>query len=56
LIQDTEDPALRDRMVDRRDRFGGPIPLNGFALPNLPAVLPNDPSIIDESKSQTGAA
>ncbi len=56
LIQDTEDPALRDRMVDRRDRFGGPIPLNGFALPNLPAVLPNDPSITDETKSQTGAA
>lgn len=38
LIQDELDPEVRKRMVDWRSRYGGPIPLGGTGLPNLPAI------------------
>lgn len=33
-----EDIARRDAMLDPRDVYGGPVPLNGTSLPNLPGV------------------
>lgn len=51
LIQDEQDAAVRARMIDPRERFGGPIPMNGAGLPNLPPVaLPAPPDV------STGAA
>lgn len=42
-IEEEENPEVRKRMVERRDRYGGDVPLNGFALPNLPPVpMPAD--------------
>lgn len=38
LVQDEPDPEVRQLMIEPRDRFGGPVPLNGTPLPNLPAV------------------
>ncbi len=51
LIQDEQDPEIRNRMIERRDRYGGPVPLNGFALPNLPPVA----ACLDAGDSSTGA-
>ncbi|MBI2425552.1 MAG: 4Fe-4S binding protein [Candidatus Hydrogenedentes bacterium] len=58
LIQDEENPDVRKRMVERRDRYGGPVPLNGFGLPNLlpvPAPLPVDEAV-DAMPGQEGSA
>lgn len=38
LIEDEQDPNVRGKMIDWRARYGGPIPLNGTGLPNLPAL------------------
>lgn len=38
LIEDEQDPEVRKRMVDWRSRYGGPVPINGTGLPNLPPV------------------
>ena len=57
LIQDEENPEVRKRMIDRRDRFGGPVPLNGFALPNLlPVPAPTDDGSGAENVAEKGDA
>ncbi|NUM52271.1 MAG: 4Fe-4S binding protein [Candidatus Hydrogenedentes bacterium] len=38
LIQDEANPEVRKRMIEKRDRYGGPVPLNGTGLPNLPPL------------------
>ncbi len=50
LIQDELDPDIRAQMIDQRERFSGPIPMNGSGLPNLPPVA------LLEDKNATGAA
>lgn len=47
LVTEEEDITVRRRMMSHRERCGGPIPLNGHALPNLHA-LPVTP-IVDAS-------
>ena len=50
LIQDEQDPDVRTRMIEPRDRFSGPIPMNGVALPNLPPIA------LLADKNEAGAA
>lgn len=38
FVLEEEDPAVRKKMLDPRDTYGGPVPLNGHALPNLAAL------------------
>jgi formate hydrogenlyase subunit 6/NADH:ubiquinone oxidoreductase subunit I len=38
VLAKQEDPAVREKMMERRDRYGGPVPMNGTSLPNLPHV------------------
>lgn len=53
LIQDEQDPAVRARMIDWRSRYGGPIPLGGTGLPNLPAI--GAPKVEECTMSGTGS-
>jgi len=66
MIKDEEDPEVRRRMSDARTVLGGPIPLNGFGLPNLKALavtptadpLPiavTDPLPADDDESETSS-
>jgi NADH-quinone oxidoreductase subunit I len=38
------EPALRKTLMEPRDRYGGPVPLNGHALPNV-RPLPVEPRV-----------
>jgi NADH-quinone oxidoreductase subunit I len=35
MIELEDDPEIRKRMIDKRERYGGPVPMNGHPLPNL---------------------
>jgi len=41
FIADEEDPEVRRKLLEPRERYGGPVPMNGYPLPNLrPLGLP----------------
>jgi NADH-quinone oxidoreductase subunit I len=54
-----EDLAVRAKMMEPRDRYGGPVPMNGTALPNVPPVgspaQPGAPELTSD-KEPGGAA
>lgn len=38
FVLEEEDPVVRRKLTEPRDTYGGPVPLNGHALPNLAPV------------------
>jgi NADH-quinone oxidoreductase subunit I len=60
-IMKEADPDARAKMMEPRDRYGGPVPLNGQALPNIvplkiAAVAIQPPPAASAAASQGGAA
>jgi NADH-quinone oxidoreductase subunit I len=42
-LSKVEDPKLREQMMEERDVYGGPVPLNGVAMPVVQPVLKPSP-------------
>ena len=39
ILNKQEDAAIRAKMIEPRDRYGGPVPLNGTALPKVQPLI-----------------
>jgi len=54
VLAKQEDPAARTKMMEPRDRYGGPVPMNGTALPNVPPVgSPAQPGAAEAAATET---
>lgn len=55
VLMKEPDAEVRAKMIEPRDRYGGPVPLNGQALPNIVPIQPK-PVSAQAASAATGAA